>query len=103
MRPRSPSHQDLRYAKTYSAWPPCGILMSGASRAGATRGLPPPSPVITATYCCPSMLQVTGNPLHRSAQPTSHNIWPGLSVQNMHAAIGIPDQHRNHPRSRARQ
>jgi hypothetical protein len=49
-------------AKTYKAWPLCGILISGAIAAGTLRGLPPPNPVITAMYCFPSALYVTGKP-----------------------------------------
>ena len=30
--------------------------------AGTFRGLPPPFPVVTARYCLPSMLNVTGKP-----------------------------------------
>ena len=43
-----------------------GYRTSGASRFGTLRGLPPPSPVETATYCSPSTLKLTGN---RCAEP----------------------------------
>src|SRR5579862_7178552 len=65
--------------KTYNAWPLCGILISGAIAAGTLRGLPPPSPVITAMYCLPSTLNVTGKPCTDVPSRVSHNIWPVLT------------------------
>src|SRR6266850_7249616 len=49
-------------AKTYNAFPVAGGCSSGAIVAGTARGLPPPFPVATATYCLPSILNVTGKP-----------------------------------------
>src|SRR5688572_4305940 len=37
-------------ANTYSAWPVVGGRTSGISVFGTRRGLPPPRPVVTATY-----------------------------------------------------
>ena len=45
-----------RRANTYSALPVSGCATSGLSSAGTRRGLPPPSPVGTATYWTPSTL-----------------------------------------------
>ena len=52
------------------------ILISGAIAAGTLRGLPPPSPVITAIYCFPSTLKVTGKPCTDVPSRVSHNICP---------------------------
>src|SRR5262245_14083268 len=49
-------------AKTYSAFPVAGECTSGSIVAGTFRGLPPPLPVGTATYCFPSTMKVIGKP-----------------------------------------
>src|SRR6516164_1146095 len=48
-------------ANTYSALPVCGSRISGMIVRGTSRGLPAPvEPVVTATYCRPPTLNVTG-------------------------------------------
>jgi len=49
-------------AKTCSAYPVCGGLISRLIVSGTSHGLPPPRPVVTAMYCLPLMLKETGNP-----------------------------------------
>src|SRR5258705_13515473 len=44
--------------------------------AGTLRGLPPPLPVVTATYCLPSMLNVSGNPCTDVPSRVSHSTVP---------------------------
>src|SRR5687767_5263314 len=63
-------------ANTYSACPVVGTLISGAIVAGTSRGLPPPSPVVTATYCLPSTLKEIGNPCTDVARRVCHSTLP---------------------------
>ena len=90
-----PAPRSLLYgsANTYSAWPLCGILMSGAIAAGTLRGLPPPRPDITAMYCLPSDAVGHGEALHGCAQARFPQHLARLHVENVHAAIDVPDQH----------
>src|SRR5688500_17718109 len=43
---------------------------------GTRRGLPPPRPVVTATYCLPSTANVIGNPCTYVASRVCHRILP---------------------------
>src|SRR5687768_184702 len=75
------SLRTLRYllsgrANTYSACPVVGTLISGASVDGTSRGLPPPSPVVTATYCLPSTENVIGKPCTDVARRVCQRIRP---------------------------
>ena len=47
---------------TYSAFPVWGCRTSGEIVRGTFRGLPPPSPVVTAMYCLPPTVNETGKP-----------------------------------------
>src|SRR5712664_3417448 len=69
-------HEPLRSgnAKTYSALPFCGWRTSGLMIRGTFLGLPPPRPVVTAMYCRPVMLNVTGEPCTEVPSRVSHNV-----------------------------
>src|SRR4029450_3156952 len=66
-------------ANTYIAFPVAGGCSSGAIVAGTSRGLPPPLPVMTAMYCLPSMLKVTGKPWTEVGSRVSHKTLPVLT------------------------
>src|SRR3989441_6638373 len=71
-------HEPLRSgnAKTYSALPFSGWRTSGLMIRGTFLGLPPPRPVVTAMYCRPAMLNVTGEPCTEVPSRVSHNVSP---------------------------
>ena len=67
--------------------------MSGTIAAGTLRGLPPPRPDITAMYCLPSTLKLTGIALRRRAEPRLPEHLAGLHVVRAHVAIDVADEH----------
>src|SRR5262245_278795 len=63
-------------ANTYSACPRFGGRNSGVIVAGTWRGLPPPSPVATATYCLPPTAKLIGKPCTDVASRVSKTTLP---------------------------
>ena len=90
--PLRPRRYFLGNSNTYSAWPSFGCLISGEIARGTCRGLPPPSPVVTAMYCLPSGGERHRESLHRRAEPRLPENLAGLHVERAEVAIEIADE-----------
>src|SRR5687768_7443674 len=66
-------------SNTYSVWPFTGGFTSGMIVRGTWRGLPPPLPVVTATYCLPLAVNVTGKPWTDVSRRIFHSSSPVLT------------------------
>ena len=59
---------------------------------GTLRGLPPPRPVVTAMYCLPPMLNVTGKPCTEVPGEPCHKVFAGLDVNRAEHAVEVADE-----------
>ena len=62
---RDPSPPQSGRLNTYRAFPLFGCVISFDTSLGTLRGLDPPSAVVTAIYCLPSIANETGCPWRR--------------------------------------
>ena len=67
--------------------------MSGTMAAGTLRGLPPPRPAMTAMYCRPSTLKLTGYPCAEVPRRVCQSDLAGFCVQCADVTIEIADEY----------
>ena len=69
-----------------------GTRISGASVVGTSRGLPPPSPVVTAMYCRPSIENEIGKPCTDVDKPRAPQHLAVPHVNRLELAIEVADK-----------